>query len=608
MASSVIAEDPSACSQTPACGSETPNSSAIRWSDVLASPNDPSFSPSREGSGHGRAVLAAVDQARKFSLNGKRAVSLLLDVTTVYDQHAQALLKAGQSLNPLIAGQVKDASAVQESLVFWSGETSKLSSIWRTSLVPQWQAFLDNYADSAHAMYEKYRRSRTKCVAIRQRAVRARAHYAKATSEAEEALSDWKMGRKEEALPKGLTQKLRELQRLEEKYKSLVEWENECVEQCENMEVMLLDSFQQLEENRLVFFSKSLREAIEAQKHAFEEVMVSTKDQRQEERDSLVSSPGSPGSPGRQQAYLNMKRSSLNGSIVFDEGTGIMDAETIGLPEKSGQLRDKVRRRLAARSTQVKSFQVLASFVGYVCVDLERFSSSLKKIFEREQMGLDFVLDEINAQEGSRDMIELWGHLIQNLRIEAEQASRSSIKLRKLTALKLDTMATYGDKLLNAAANSEDLVWKKLCEAGHAHNEAEERLNQTAAEKLKARERVSSVDNSKADETQSPIRMSKHVSRSLANMFSVLPNGGEHAMKMLDRGTVANIAQHTLQDADEKEVKGRQTLETTLELRSQLAEKYSATAILWLKQFDSEDMDGWGDLSEVFRSLFRDSK
>lgn len=57
----------------------------------------------------------------------------------------------------------------------------------------------------------------------------------------------------------------------------------------------------------------------------------------------------------------------------LDEGVGIMEADTLGLPEEVGSLRDEVRACLAARASRTQSIKALVGFfeeVASACLTL----------------------------------------------------------------------------------------------------------------------------------------------------------------------------------------------------------------------------------------------
>ena len=583
-------------------GESKPSRSRYLWSEMLRSPkHDPSFSPSLEqdSSRHGWAVVATVDRARALNHTSKQVVNMLLQVTQTYDQFATGILKAGQSLNALITTATPEAAALQEAMVFWSGETSHLSRIIKTDIVQPLQQFLQVHGESLQGIHEKYSSSRQKSCIIRSRALRARNKYVQALQEAEQAIQDWKQQEPSlsEEMPLNVKAKAANVHQKLAHYKDFVDWENECVNHCDMLEVMALETLQKLEEDRIIHFTSSLVKALAAEKHALQEVLESANQEKKTVSESIEMNDGKKTFP--------KFRPGLSGTISYEEGAGIMDAETLGLPIEVGELRETVRARIASRSTQARSFCVFAGFLDYVAAATERFGKRMQQILRKEEtkdMGLEYVHEKMKDYERSSQLHILLGGLIRSFGVEADEAVACAYKLRTCRSEHMDKIVIYGSKLLKPASESEELVWKQLCDAARTQAKTEYTYRQTTVHQEKARVRATSLDSSKsgkAADGSSPTRVSKH----LANMLSVLPNGGENAMKILAPGTVASIVQHNLDDADEKELKGRMALDSAVETTARLVEKYKRNANSWMKQFDSEDQDGWGNMRPVFDSF-----
>jgi hypothetical protein len=129
---------------------------------------------------------------------------------------------------------------------------------------------------------------------------------------------------------------------------------------------------------------------------------------------------------------------------------------------------------------------------------------------------------------------------------------------------------------MKVAAESDEVAWKQVCEAARAQSKAENRYRQHTAQSAKARDRVQSVDSDKGQSNTpaAPKKVNKH----LANMFSISPDGGGHAMKMLAPGARASIAQRNLEEASQKESQGRQLLDTAVEATSLNLDAYKSSA------------------------------
>ena len=65
-------------------------------------------------------------------------------------------------------------------------------------------------------------------------------------------------------------------------------------------------------------------------------------------------------------------------SQAYEEGVGLMEAETLGLPEDIGQLRDDVKTSIAARGSRAQVVKALASFLEEVAVAASVLASGLE--------------------------------------------------------------------------------------------------------------------------------------------------------------------------------------------------------------------------------------
>lgn len=580
---------------------------------------------------HATVLIATAERMRRQLRVHRHAVTVLATLPAFYDQSATSLLKAGQTLPKGVR-----PTKIQESLVFGSGETSRLSRTIQTVLQSQLLPLMHGQSVVLWALMDKYTLNRNKCLAVSQR-TRIIYHQLKAAAtECEQIL-------RMSSSPSIPSSKLDNLQRFMISYPKWIAWERECVTQYQVMEQFVLETLQQMDFDRLTVVATAFKEMLLAYRVALSEIKLAMEGAMQpsipvlhdsatastsneilpsvSSSSSLLLAPPSPVSGGlvanaavmAQQNSADVNSSAtgtgavpppVEAPITSTEETSPVvptsESDALDLPTEIMTLRRTVRTRIAARMKRVRSFQVLARLFQYVQAALEVLGTQLPLLVTQ--------LDE-RTPTSSPTHVETREYLFWHtwktcLEAEAKEALQSMQLLKKTAKDKIDTLVIYGEKLLKAASDSEEAVWRQLCEAVRTKNKAEVRYIQTCSEQMKARERVSSVDgdSSKIYDT-TPMLVSKNISRSLANVFSVLPNGGEHAMKLLSSSTVASIAQHTLEDADEKEGKTRQVLDEATVAVSRLMAKYQTNARGWLKQFDSEDSQGWGDISTPLQLL-----
>jgi hypothetical protein len=584
---------------------------------------------------HGAGLQLAVSRAKQTTRCSRRCVALLLDVTTLWEQYAQAIFKAGQSLQPMTTASSSTCStqqtqlptlSVQESTLSWSREWIKLAHSVRETITKQWKAILGTHTDAITIVWAAYTASRTASETARQRALVARNKYYKAVDDAEAAVREWKEKQSltdtataeaatddesntttppavsenastDDAPPVRVTYKLKQVQRHLAKYQQKVAAENSAVQQCHRLEGMALESMQNVEEDRVLIFVNALRKTLTSEREALNEMVFSLKDDADEKGSSETLVSEKKG--GRKTSnFANLMRET---SSRFDtESSGVMDAETLGLPEEVGKLRDQVRVQITARGTRVQVVRGLATFLENVSTVSAKLGTSLKQLIDSG--GSSEPLEAaLQACEGPR-VLGLWTAVMKTIEQEAEAALSLASALRSVRSQRLDNVLLYGEKSMKAAAESDEAMWKNLCEAARAQSRAENRYRQNTAHAAKARERVRSVDSDAGGQpkpTVSPKKVNKH----LANMFSILPDAGGHAMKMLAPGARAGIAQRNLEDAGQKESKGRQLLDMAVETTSQNLNFYKSSAEALSSKYEEEDKAGWDDVKFALESF-----
>jgi hypothetical protein len=86
---------------------------------------------------------------------------------------------------------------------------------------------------------------------------------------------------------------------------------------------------------------------------------------------------------GQKTSLANLWKAT---SILFDvDSSGVMDAETLGLPEETGKLRDQLRLQIAARSTRIQVVRGLATFLENVATVSAKLGTGLKQLLGKDQ-------------------------------------------------------------------------------------------------------------------------------------------------------------------------------------------------------------------------------
>ena len=566
------------------------------WSTTLASPQITAFSPSREEgraeSLHGYGLQAAFDRSTRVNRASRRVASLLQEVSGLYEQYAQSLVKAGQSLQPAIGTTPLPLLTVQGNLLAWSGEHSKLGETVRTTIAEPLQTFLDTYADTVSGIQQRYSQSRQKCAQSRHKAIGARTRYLKSLREAEPVYDEWKASNPIGKPPKRVASKIREVQHDLDRYKRYVDRENEYVRQSQRLEEMMLDTLETLDYDRLTLMIHSMTTTLKVSRKATLELAITASS---DSREDVVTD--------KRRRFKFLGRNT-------DESSGVMDAETLGLPEDIGLLRDEVRSKLNGCTARVQAAKAVASFLDQVSAAAKQLGDGVllllmkedgrgRKVQRQESFG-EPITDTVRAVEGPASL-KVWGLLETMLNDEGRALVSFADHLNKSRIDKLDRIIQYGDRSMKSSIETEAAMWKHLCDAVRVQSRAQDRYRANAEESAKARERVRSVDS---QSELSPKRgVNKTVGKHIANMFSILPDGGEQAMKMLAPGARARLVQHSLEGAGEKEQKGRQVLDAATEAASRALDGYKSTATTLIARCDEEEQNGWTDLKVCLDSL-----
>lgn len=211
-------------------------------------------------------------------------------------------------------------------------------------------------------------------------------------------------------------------------------------------------------------------------------------------------------------------------------------------------------------------------------------------------------------------MLRLWDGLSHFLDSEADGCFAMADSLRNVRAAKLDSIILYGEKTIKTTSEADDAAWKQLCEAARAQARAEAKYRGASIESAKARDRLNSLDKGQQsqalDEGTDKITKEKllggtgkRMQKGLASIASFLPNGGDHASKILGPGAREAVAQRVLKDANEKESKEKQQLVSAVEAASAALTVYKSDAENTISRYDEEERTGWLDIESSIESF-----
>ena len=558
----------------------------ISWSETLKSPTLASFSPAEPNSKHGLAMQMALERSKALAKTNKRCAALLTDLCGLYDTYATSLIKVATGLPPPV-------TALQESALQMSGETSKMSATLKNVITQPLQTYHTTHIDAVTGIAQRYQQSRQAASVVRQRALNARNQYlrASAVTGTEASVGEESNATLTDSANKKTSKQLADVQKFQAKYERLVKYENECVKQSQRIESMALDTLQKMEEDRLVIFVRGLVQTLQAHRVTLEETVVSLNLKYDDVTESNESSSESRISGTKR--FLFPRRNSIE-----TEAAGVMDAETLGLPTEMGALRDKVRSQLAARRERLQATKTLALFLENVAKTCVKLGLTTVSSLQKTASSNDPLHVSMASCEGAR-VLRLWDCLVSFLEHEAEDHVKLSEQLRALRGSKLDPIILNGDRSVKAATESDDASWKQLCEAARAQSRAETRYRQSTADTAKARERL----NSEGQGSKDSLNVGQHFGAGLAKMLELMPAGGENAMKIMPAGARATFAQRSMDEADQREIKGRQHFDTAREVTTLALDAYKTNANKLLAKFGEEESRGWDSIKETMEEF-----
>lgn len=351
--------------------------------------------------------MVATDRAKKLSQSGRRCSMLLSDIGGLYESFAEAVLKTSLQANASSSPIHKTLVSVNRSRVSFAKQLQGYAICLRGSVARPLHSTMASLGDTAPSIYQRYAATRVSCATARQAALQMRAKYVKAVKETEVAIRDlreakqnggssthenddintattqssssgdcpWevklrKYGAKHGLATDRLITLLKEVQSFEAQYKKLVKQENHAVLQAQAMEVMALEAAQKLEEDRLQFFVESMNRMLTAEKGALDNMVLSAE---QEVTEEVTQAPSAQDKKPNDFFKKILKKDSQE----YEEGIGLMEVATLGLPEEVGSLRDEVRSCIAERTSRGQVVRKLATLLENIATAASTLATGL---------------------------------------------------------------------------------------------------------------------------------------------------------------------------------------------------------------------------------------
>lgn len=331
-----------------------------------------------------------------------RFLLLLTEITNMYDTVGLASFKCAQLLQPrqlpFPTSLEQQAIDLHFALASFSTTTRQLAELYRLEIATPLEESLTTNGVIVRNSNQRYLQARQQSKEARLKAIAARKAYMRAVRNAESAFHSWKKARTtapsslegdsaddvagmegwEKALTRlgstvpgntvHLVQLLKVAQNCETKYRELVAKENKVVDEVQEVEGLGLNEIQSVVHGRLEFFLDPLAACIcNYDKDAIAGTSVALIE------DSMTTSLQEKRNEGGLFAGLFKQQSSK-----YEEGAGIMEAETLGLPEESGRLRDKIQASFEARSLRIKVTQALKTVLDEMIMGNSKLAGSFK--------------------------------------------------------------------------------------------------------------------------------------------------------------------------------------------------------------------------------------
>lgn len=551
----------------------------------------------------GKSLGAATSHAMELSKCRRRAIKVLLEAAKLYESHAHAVSKGCAHASP---------SEYKSCMMSHAYAYGKLCQRYR-GISHAWQRFLITNVDATHCLYERHQECQQTAQSARKQALRARQMYVLAHQEAQSAIAA--AGGGGDPSPTRCNNKVVTLKNRQQKYRSFVEAENEAFREHKKLEIMALETMQTLELDSYIITTQCLARVVAS----IQEANTNAHRKHHDEDDSSHSNTNNEsfstldtssrsnasadmGTPNKR--FQNIAASLMMvGSSVEEEGDdddmstlGMMDAEILGLPEDIGVLRDRVREISGKRWVSINTARSIARLLD----NLAKASKELGLAMQSQNTRFDAVLESMKSSEEHFRILELWDGLSNAFKIKGVALILLSSKLTHLRSQYLDPIMEYGENVLKPATTRDDATWKQLCDAARTKSKEETQHREIAAQVAKVRDRCKSVDSGNATAAN------RQVSESLANVFSILPNGGEHVMKVLDSSTRASVAQLSLLEANQKELKARQMLDSAVAFLELSLEAYKTSAESVLKQCEQYETNELTEVLDSFQTIIRE--
>lgn len=628
------------------------------WSESLKSPTHLSgFSPSETGSCHGMGLQLAVERSVSTASFLGNVSSFLSSTATLYEQLGGDLIKIAQLVRPqqlpLESSINNNFQSLYEDIMSLGSAFQSSAQWYDTSIIAPLKEILSTNETKRDAAFKQYRELRQASVEARKSAL---AHYSKTTEaikNAEAEIQSWilklqqkerqgmdeereeiggvinitdtglswekslqLLGKKEneEEACASLILKLKFVQSCRLQYSESVEKENNFVTMSHEKESLALIEAQKSEEDQTNFFVKSIMSQIFPKNENAGNFPVALTNIVMNDIDR----PFTEGIEKKGIELLSNFNLFKQQQIPYEVGMGVMDAETLGLPEALGIQRDKMKSSFSGRENRIEVTEIVIKLFEDVANVTSKATFGI-----RSQIANQRRRDASDGQSSESfrcsTVASIWQTTLNAYEDEAKLISGSSFLISNL-----EKWINTSQKALGNEIELDNAAWKHVCDAARLEMKLESRYKQTKQHVEKVRQRASSKEllllqrgsNESSDEvSQSPKKGNDgSASLSFTNRSSSAtqstPNrvgraffkGGE-AMKKLTENAIVQIAQISKNEADQKEAKDQLALEEASTKKKDAVLAYASCTKERIQKLDSEDVSGWTEMKEIILKL-----
>lgn len=368
----------------------------------------------------------ALDRSKDTDRFCKEIMTFLTAVATTYEQLSLGLLRTSQPIRPQNRRPFqtridKDLQSLYDTNTTLAAEHRSLSESYRSTIVSRLPKILTNHAMEIEAANSQYKDARLASWTARQTAIGRYTTYDNAVRVAEteiqefleeqpsdgdmvdgptesernsniseglvagpavaaagDSVPSWekalrRLGNGDRDRMDRLVQKLKAVQTSQIEYERGVSQENEAVKVAQGMEVNALRRVQRIEEERIDLFTLSVINTVFRRESDSDRVVTATTTPSR-----LVDSDSSVAEGLEKKGKEFLATLFNKQSLPYEEGMGVMDAETLNLPEEIGLLRDKVKSTFSAREKRIKTSEIVIRVVVEMADIASKTTAALK--------------------------------------------------------------------------------------------------------------------------------------------------------------------------------------------------------------------------------------